>query len=224
MAMFDLGSLGAGMQGIINSLMVWIKVFGIIFVLALVGIIALIIVWQVKKYPYRAVVLDIDKEGQIRNITTKAKAGRVRRKTAEGTSDYFVLKIQRQAVVFNSPALVEEIHHGGSVGTLLLARYENDVVMPIISEKVSQSEVRLKVIPKEIALQQMLTSRDIDELTKIKKSILLTIAPYMIIVVGFMIVSFFLLAILQQIGTLIEKIPTSLPAPVPVVTSGTPAG
>jgi len=221
---FDMNSIGTGMQGILGSVMIWVKVFGFIFAFALIAATVLIIVWYMKRYPYRAVVLDIDKEGKIRNIIAKAKAGRVRRKTADGTSDYFVLKIQKQNIVFNSPALVEEIFRGGSVGTLLLARYENDVVMPIISERVNQNEVKLRVISKEIAMQQMLTGRDIDELTKIKKNMLLTIAPYMIIVVGFMIVGFFLLALLQQIGLLIEKIPTSLPAPVPVVTAGAPAG
>jgi hypothetical protein len=208
--------IGSGIQSTVSTILAWGKWFGIVFLVALLGLAIFLIIWNIKKYPYKVVVLDIDKEGRIRNIISKAKAGRKRKRTADGTRDYFVLKIQRQKIEFNSPALVDEIHRGGSIGTLLLARFENDVVVPMIGETVNK-DFKLKVISKEVGMQQMLTARDIDELTKIKKSMWLTIAPYMIIVMGFMIVCLFLMALLQQIGTLIEKIPS----PQPQVIQGT---
>lgn len=222
--MFDLGNIGSGFDGVVSSLMVWAKFFGIVFACLLVVGIVFIVFWQMKKYPYKAVVMDIDKNGRIKNVTTNAKAGRIRKQTADGTCDYFKLKVQRQKINFNSPALVDEIHHGGRIGTLLLARFENDTVVPLVGEQVNKDNFELKVIPKEVAMQQMLTARDIDELTKIKKSLLLQIAPFMLIAIGFMIVGFFLLALLQQIGTLIEKIPSVPTAPIVQPTATPPPG
>jgi hypothetical protein len=75
-----------------------------------------------------------------------------------------------------------------------------------IIDKEGRDAINFKVIQKEISLQQLLIARDIEEMTKLKKGIWAQVAPYIIVFVGFAIVGLFLLALIQQIGSLIDKI------------------
>jgi hypothetical protein len=192
----DLGGIG------------WIALW-VVIILGIFGVIAFILIYQ-KKFPYSVITVDIDNQGKFKMIHKKGRAGRVYKQSSDGVKDYFAVKIDslfEKPKKIAAPNFVDEILKDvkNKNGSIILGRTEDDVLFPI-SGKIMDGDFRIESIPKDVKFGHLLNTRDIRDLTKKKENLLLQMLPYIIIIVGFVLVAIFNFALLDRISVLIDKI------------------
>jgi hypothetical protein len=187
----------------------WVIIFWIVILIGIMGIVLIVVLFK-KKYPQTAIIVDIDNQGKFKMIHKKGRAGRVYKSNADGVKDYFNVKINGfldKPLKISAPNFVDEIVKDikNKNGAIVLGRTENDVLFPIAG-KIMDGDFRIESIPKDVKFGHLLNTRDIRDLTKKKENLLMQLLPYMIVIVGFVLVAIFNFALLDRISTLIDKI------------------